>query len=476
MCGIAGYHVAGAPADARRARAMADRLVHRGPDDHGVVLIDTRTGAAWAEDGAPGTAGAAGASYDLALAHRRLAVLDPSAAGHQPMASPDGRRWVVYNGEIYNYVELRDELARRGHAFRTGTDTEVLLAAYAEWGAGCLARFNGMWAFALWDADARQLFCARDRFGVKPLYYATGPGWFAFGSEIKALLAHPAVPRRPNAAAVYDFLALRLADHTDETFFDGIHRVPAAHALVYRPGAAPALRRYWDCRPAPRDPLGAAGEAHAIARFRELFDDAVRIRLRADVPVGTCLSGGVDSSSIVVTANPLLGARQRTFSACSEDPRFDERRFIDEVIAATGAASHRVFPSGARLWDELGALVDQMDEPFHSTSQYAQYAVMRLVREAGVTVTLDGQGADELMAGYPAYHGVYLATLLRAGRVGAAAREAAATWRLAGRGRSAAQLVARAAFGCCRPRSPRPRATPPPRSRPPRRRRAARCA
>jgi asparagine synthase (glutamine-hydrolysing) len=315
-----------------------------------------------------------------------------------------------------------------------------------------------MWAFALWDATKRELFCSRDRFGEKPLFYAFGDDWLVFGSEIKALLANPRVNRRPNDAMVYDFLSLKLADHTNDTFFDGISRLPAAHNLTFRPGRAPVLDRYWDTtavRPLDGDP---AGEAGAIARFRELFEDAVRIRLRADVPIGTCLSGGVDSSSIAVTANRLMfdelhlpaelvGERQRTFSACFDDARFDERPHIDRVIAATGARTHRVFPSGDRLWDELPALVAQMDEPFHSTSQYSQYSVMRLVREHDVTVTLDGQGADELMAGYPGYHGVMLATMLRAGRVRAAAREGYATWKLSGRGRSTAELAARAAYG-----------------------------
>ena len=228
--------------------------------------------------------------------------------------------------------------------------------------------------------------------------------------------------------------------------------------MIYRPGRAPELARYWDLRPAFELESRPESEPRAIERFHELFEDAVRIRLRSDVPIGTCLSGGVDSSSIVVVANRLMfeeqaldraltGDRQRTFSACFDDPRFDERQHIDRVIAATGASTHRVFPSGEKLWQELPALLAQMDEPFHSTSQYSQYCVMRLVKESGVTVTLDGQGADELMAGYPGYHGVMLATLLRAGHVTAAAREAFATVKQAGRGRSALELGLRTAYG-----------------------------
>ncbi len=453
MCGIAGYYDASEPASESRVRAMANRLAHRGPDADGFALIATKSGQVWT-----GERSKPDARFDLALGHRRLSIIDLSDAGRQPMASPDGKHWIVYNGEVYNYVELRAELATKGHSFRTGSDTEVLLAAYREWGIECLSRCNGMWGFALWDQAKRELVCARDRFGVKPLYYAYGADWFVFGSEIKAVLAHPRVARRPNDAIVYDFLSLKLLDHTSETFFAGVYKLPAGHTLTYRPGSTPELRRYWDVTPAFSLDADPAGEPAAIARFEELFEDAVRVRLRADVPIGTCLSGGVDSSSIVVTANQLMfdelelpralvGDRQRTFSACFDDARFDERKFIDEVIAKTGASSYRVFPSGERLWDELPKLVAQMDEPIASTSQYSQYNVFRLVKESGVTVTLDGQGADELMAGYVGYHGVLLATLARAGKLIAAGREAYATWKRAGRGRSAAQLAGRALYG-----------------------------
>jgi len=374
------------------------------------------------------------------------------------MPSASGRHWIVFNGEIYNYVELRDELAALGHHFRSGSDTEVLLAAYSEWGTECLGRFNGMWAFAIWDCEKRELFCARDRFGVKPFYYALGPDWFVFGSEIKALFAHPFVPRKPNDKLVYDFLALRYADHTDETFFDGVYKLPAAHWLIYRPTETPRPQRYWDLQPAFRLSSEPHEERTAIDRFHELFEDAVRVRLRTDVPLGTCLSGGVDSSSIVVTANRLMfdeldidrrlvGERQQTFSACFDDARFDERPFIDHVIAKTGASSRRTFPAGSRLWDDLPKVLAYMDEPFHSTSQYSQYEVMRLVHESGITVTLDGQGADELLGGYVGYQSVFLATLLRAGRIGTAASEARAAHKMSGRGRTAADLVLRTAYG-----------------------------
>jgi len=223
MCGIAGYFDVRDQATVERTRAMTDRLQHRGPNAEGCLLVDSRARRTWS-----GRGERPAGTFDLALGHRRLSILDLSDAGVQPMASPGGNHWLVFNGEIYNYLELREELRALGHHFRTGTDTEVLLAAYAQWGIECLRRCNGMWAFALWDNDRGELYLARDRMGVKPLYYAAGDGWLVFGSEIKALLAHPRVPRKPNRAAVYDFLALRMADHTSETFFDGIRRIPGA--------------------------------------------------------------------------------------------------------------------------------------------------------------------------------------------------------------------------------------------------------
>ena len=453
MCGIAGSYHARIGATAGRIQAMTDRLIHRGPDDEGFALIDTASKRVW-----DGKRAQPSGTFDLALGHRRLSILDVSDAGHQPMPSADGRYWIVFNGEIYNYVELREQLAKLGHMFRSGSDTEVLLAAYAEWGTDCLPRFNGMWAFAIWDVEKRELFCARDRFGVKPLYYAVGPDWFVFGSEIKALFANRFVPRAPNDELVYDFLALRYVDHTDDTFFAGVHKLPAAHWMIYRPGERPAPQRFWALATQTRIESSPKEDVVAIERFRELFEDAVRVRLRSDVPLGTCLSGGLDSSSIVVTANRLMfdelaldpalvGDRQRTFSACFEDGRFDEREFIDHVILQTGASSRRTFPSSKNLWRELPRMLAHMDEPFHSTSQYSQYEVMRLARESGVTVTLDGQGADELLGGYTGYHSVYLATLLRANHPMMALREARATLKMGGRGRTASELLLRTSYG-----------------------------
>jgi asparagine synthase (glutamine-hydrolysing) len=442
VCGIFGiWHRDGRPVDILALSRATTILRHRGPDDEGYLLVDTSDGRAvlcGGENTAPSLRlprieELAGERFDLALGFRRLSILDLSPAGHQPMPSRDGRCWLIFNGEVYNYVELRQELAALGHEFHTGTDSEVILAAYHEWGPECLSRFNGMWAFALWDMEKRRLFLARDRFGVKPLYTVDDGSTFAFGSEIKALLSAGAVGFKPSSAAVAAYVAQgRSPSHVrGETFFEGVRSVPAAHyALVSREGTA--YRRYWSL---PESGVRGQGSGvgsqrlpATIRNYGDLFSDAVRLRLRADVPVGTCLSGGVDSSSIVAVAGRLmqtehavslerLGEHQQTFSAVYEaEGPWNERRHIETVIERTGAASNYIQPTAERLWADLERLVWHQDEPFQSTSIFAQWCVMDLAHQRGVTVLLDGQGADEVLGGYRPYS-VRMAELLRAGRL-----------------------------------------------------------
>jgi len=308
MCGICGIVRLGAPPATAAVEAMAATLDHRGPDGNG----------SFAADG-------------VALGFRRLAIIDLSDAGNQPFASEDGTLQLLHNGEVYNYRELRRELEAKGRRFRSATDTEVILAAYEEWGDGCVERFNGMWAIAIWDGRKRRLFCSRDRFGVKPFYYRLDGDRFAFASEPRAFRADPETRLEPNGPVVRDYLEQAYLDHTDETFFVGIRRLPPAHSLVFDDSGL-RLARYWSLE--PQDPP-AADAADAV---RELFMDSVRLRLRSDVPVGTCLSGGIDSSSIVVSVDRLLrdehenalavGERQRTFTVFFEDPGFDERPHV----------------------------------------------------------------------------------------------------------------------------------------------------
>jgi asparagine synthase (glutamine-hydrolysing) len=360
-----------------------------------------------------------------ALGHRRLSIVDLSPAGHQPMCTADRNCWITYNGEIYNYLELREELRALGSAFSTRSDTEVMLAAYRQWGRGCLQHFNGMFAFVLFDRARRKLFAARDRFGVKPLYYWISPeGLIAFASEIKQFTVLPGWQARVNGQRAYDFLNWGVSDHTDETLFRGVFQLRGGEALeldldsgelsrVSAGGRLPAYCWYeLQGRPFAGTPVDAG---HA---FRALLMDSIRLHLRADVPVGSCLSGGLDSSSIVCVMNDLLraqnvGALQRTFSACATVTRFDEREFIDDVVRQTGTDAHFVYPSLEELFPLLDRITWHQDEPFGSTSIYAQWHVFRLAAENGVRVMLDGQGADEQLAGYHGFFAARYSDLLR---------------------------------------------------------------
>lgn len=437
MCGIYGiWHTDGRPVDAAALQRATTRLRHRGPDDEGYLLAATRAGTAALYAGPDTDArlshprlGESGApAADLAFGFRRLAILDLSPAGHQPMAGADDATWIAFNGEIYNYIELREELRACGHRFRSGGDTEVILAAYDAWGEACLERLNGMWAFAIWDARARRLFLARDRFGIKPLYYTWDGRTFAFASEIKSLVGACGVPFAPDEGAVYRYLAGGLLpDPLDgTTFFKGVRSLPPGHALTVGDGGLQP-RRYWRLR-ADEVPGLPAGDA--VAAYRELFADALRLQLRSDVAVGTCLSGGVDSSSIVCMVNRMMqreglsaeqiGSRQKTFSAVydSEGP-YNERAYVERVIAATGVERNLTIPTVERLMRDVEALVWHQDEPFQSTSIFAQWCVMSAVRERGVTVLLDGQGADESLAGYRPFE-IFMGDRLRRGQLGPA--------------------------------------------------------
>jgi len=407
MCGILGqycYH--GGVPDVELVSRMSERLAHRGPDGEGSYIKGC-----------------------IALAHRRLAIIDLSSDACQPMTNEDGSLWLVFNGEIYNFVELREELSKRGHRFHSKSDSEVILHAYEEWGTACLTRFNGMWAFALWDERKQNLFCARDRFGIKPFYYTEAGDTFLFASEIKALLEHPDAGKNPDDEMVSTYLAWGVQDHAERTMFAGIFQLKPAHALVVRSGGCEPPFRYWDV--SVNNEIGSDLDDDDVANsLRSLITDATRRHLQSDVPVGTCLSGGIDSSALTVIINNLIrdeapqnvGARQKTFSAVFSDTRFDESRYIDKVVSVTGVDAERTEPTPGELWNNLNRLVYIQDEPFGSLSIYAQYCVMRIAQKK-VKVVLDGQGADELLAGYLAYQGSYIGGLVRAFHWGTALSE-----------------------------------------------------
>jgi asparagine synthase (glutamine-hydrolysing) len=399
MCGIAALFSASPRTDlSDLVRQMSDTVRYRGPDDEGYAVFP--------QGAAAGTA---------ALGHRRLSIVDLSPGGHQPMSSPDGKRWIVYNGEIYNHIELRAELEKAGVRFSTRSDTEVLLAAFKQWGERALERLNGMFVLVLVDWERGRVLAARDRFGVKPLYYWTSPeGLVAFASEIKQFTVLPGWRARVNGPRAWDFLQRGLLDHTGETLFAGVRQLSGGESAEFPLNELRVQPRRWYAL-TPRQVDGSGTDA-----YRAMLEDAVRLRLRADVPVGSCLSGGLDSSAIVCLANRQLreaGAQvmQKTFSARSSDARYDEGRFIDAVVRGTGVANAQVQPRPDALFSELPNLAWHQDEPFGSTSIFAQWHVFRLAAEAGVKVMLDGQGADEQLAGYYGFFRARLAGLARRG-------------------------------------------------------------
>ncbi len=381
MCGISAL-IGGNPDE---IVAMTDLIAHRGPDGQGYKTFDG----------------------EVTFGHRRLAIVDLTPSGHQPMSTGCGRYWVTYNGEIYNAMELRAELEALGHRFLGSSDTEVLLYAYKEWGEQCLQRFNGMFAFVLYDCAERIVFAARDRFGIKPLYiWERAEGQYAFASEIKQFTVLQGWRPAVNQQRAYDFLAWEVTDHTRETLFEGVSQLRGGQSLLMRVGSSPRISQWYNL---PETAFNGSFE-EASEQFRALLDDSVRLRLRADVEVGSCLSGGLDSSAIVCLANEqlrLVGKNQlqNTFSACSKDPRFDERKWVEKVIEQTGATPHFTYPSDKGLFKRARELVWTQDEPFVSTSIYAQWEVFRLAGEYGVKVMLDGQGADEHLAGYTNFLG-----------------------------------------------------------------------
>lgn len=372
-------------------------MAHRGPDGSGT----------WFGNGGR-----------VQLGHRRLAILDLTERGAQPMTDISGRYVITFNGEIYNYLEVRAELARLGAGFRSDSDTEVILEAYKRWGEDCIAHFNGMFAFALYDMTRGVLFCARDRYGEKPFLYSFGKDLFAFASEYKALLRHAGIP-----LDIDEWRLLRAAhnpstglDADRQTVFNAVQQLlPGeamevnAHTLKYR------IWRYWQIQPGVlREQVD---ERDVFAEFRELLIDSVKLRLRSDVPVGSCLSGGLDSSAIVCIVRQLLGedAPYNTFTGRFPGTSADEWHYAQQAIDSTRVWSHVVEPTVDSFMEDLPEFLWYNELPVGSSSQYAQWCVFRLAKEQGVTVLLDGQGADEVLGGYEQYFAYYAQALRERG-------------------------------------------------------------
>jgi asparagine synthase (glutamine-hydrolysing) len=427
MCGIAGL-VSGEPIDVlvmateRRLAALA----HRGPDDAGILAFAPRETTAYTLDRgghreslAPPAAEPACAN--VVLGCRRLAIIDLSPSGHQPMVSTDGRYAIVLNGEIYNHVELRRELEGRGRRFRSRSDTEVLLTAFAEWDVACLPRLVGMFAFAILDLTARRLLLARDPFGIKPLYYVARNGTLAFASEIPPLLSAFSGDVRAHPQGVHDYLDNGVTDHSADTMYEGVQALPPAHYAVVdlTRSAELAPAPYW--RPDLDQTLELSFDEAAI-RLRDLFLESVALHLRSDVQVGVLLSGGVDSSSVTLAMRAVGGPQLdiHTFSYIGDRGARSEEPWIDIANRAAGAVPHKLQLHPAEWAGELGALLEAHGEPYRTPAVYAQYRLSRLARETGVKVLLSGQGSDELLAGYRYFWAARLVSLLRQGAPGKA--------------------------------------------------------
>lgn len=384
MCGIAGiYNLECKPVDMDIIKKMIKVIKHRGPDDEGYYI-----------------------DKNIGFGHCRLSIIDLSSGGHQPMSNEDESLWITYNGEIFNYLELMAELKNAGHNFKSRSDTEVVLHAYEEWGSDCVTRFNGMWAFAIWDKKKNKLFLSRDRFGIKPLYYYYDGKTFVFASEIKAFIGLARTSL--NETYLKRFLAAGIMHDGEETFFRDIRSILPAHSLVLADKGLKMIK-YWEfLEERVREKYDYKD---AEGTFLSLLIDAVRLWLRADVKVGTCLSGGLDSSSIVSIISKKLGIRMDSFSSIYNIDGYDESRYVDLVARDCGTDSHKISPAPEELPEVLAKIVWYQDGPTPDPTLFSQWNVMREASKY-VKVLLDGQGGDELLAGYLKYLPFYRQILM----------------------------------------------------------------
>jgi asparagine synthase (glutamine-hydrolysing) len=415
---------------------MNDSIKHRGPDDEGYVFFESKTNqhvcagssdtqfTAWNTDfeyRPRFTVDEIEKTTYLALGHRRLSVIDLSEAAHQPMCIADNDIWITLNGEIYNYIELRNELITKGYLFISQSDTEVLLYAYKEWGFDCLQKLNGMWSFVIFDRNKNILFGSRDRFGVKPLYYYSDSNLFAFASEQKALLQIPENNIGINESAIFDYLFLNQIELQEEGFFKNIFELKPAHYFIYNIDKQTfSTTKYYEL--AYQKELAsfdASKQLEYQRNTRELIHNAIDLRLQSDIPVGFCLSGGIDSSSIVCMAAEIgkekkhsqLGDQLITFTAINKSDEFNEAKWAELVAKKTGTEWIKANCTSDDLMNELEKIIYHQDIPLLSTSTYAQYKVMQTAANHGIHILIDGQGGDELFAGYAPFYSAYYSEL-----------------------------------------------------------------
>lgn len=360
----------------------------------------------------------------LGFAHRRLSIIDLSEAGHEPMCDHEGRFWLTFNGEIYNYRELAGELKTKGHRFRSACDAEVIIYAYKEWGTDCVQRFNGMWAFAIYDAERKIVFCSRDRLGVKPFYYSFQDRFFAFASEQKAFVRSGLIIPAINSKAMHGYLVNNALERDSSNFFEGITELWPGHNLIYDLSTQNfELKKFFSLHSIVCLDNDHLTDKQLIEKIRERFELAVRLRLRSDVEAGTCLSGGIDSSAIATTAARMIDHPLHCFTAGFRGENFDETPYASVVAKKIGAIHHVTEPGMQDFMHDLDELLYAQDVPIWDSSTYAQHRVMALSRVNGIKVVLDGQGADELFTGYHHHYTAKWNGLLYAGRLAALFRE-----------------------------------------------------
>ena len=404
MCGILGWLAEGVQSHAENFSKALDTLAHRGPDDRGV--FDGR---------------------GVLLGHRRLSIIDLSSSGHQPMREPASGAVIVFNGEIYNYLELRSQLAALGHVFRTESDTEVLLHAYLEWGPAALNKLNGMWGFAIWHPEQRKLFVARDRFGIKPFYFTQRNIGFAFASEPKALLALFPELRQPDDLAVYKFLAQGLLYTEGHSFYRGIDTLPPGHYGEYSMETGQfRVSRYWDY---PETSTSSTyNSRNATEEFSSLFQDAVSLRMRSDVPVGVTLSGGLDSTAVLAAAMHKTPGERVCFTSVYGGNERGESGWAKLASAPYGIVPVEVEAPNTGWLETLQQIAWHMDGPGYSPAVYPLWHLMREARQKGVLVLLEGQGADEALGGYPQYAVIAFLGILKRAEGVSELRQAFRAW------------------------------------------------
>jgi len=392
MCGIAGIlNIKKGPIDKNIIDRMVKIQKHRGPDDEGTYFDDT-----------------------IAMGHCRLSIIDLSQNAHQPMSNEDNTKWIVFNGEIYNYVELRKELEGYGHKFKSASDTEVILHAYEQWQEDALGHFNGMWAFVIWDSRTRDLFASRDRFGIKPFYYYQDGDVFIFASEIKALLLNKRIKKRENEQAIFDYLisGYGYMDLAEYTFFKDIFKLKPGHYIkISMPKSSFEYKKYWDFT--HNVSMVKHDRASVLEQFYAIFENAVMLRLRSDVKVGISLSGGLDSSSVACIADRVhRGKGLYSFSSSFDDKEANEKIYIDDVVAKTGLNPFFVSPEPENISSDLNDILWHQEEPYSTLSILPQWYIMKQAHDKDVKVLLTGQAGDETLGGYHKYYFYLFADLL----------------------------------------------------------------